>query len=112
MANRLCYVTQDWEAVLSVAHVPHAPVGASEAATREAPIVQAVSWAPSRVAHTLRRRLVVARLLKLWTLEEAAGHVGLSVKTLRDLEAGRAIVAAVNLERIEKVLAVRLTPAI
>jgi len=111
MANRLCFVTQDWEAVLPVASAPPASGGACEPAPREAPLAQAAPWAPSRLAHTLRRRLVVARLLKLWTLKEAAGRIGLDVETLRDLEAGRVIVAAVNLERVEAVLAVRLTPA-
>jgi len=110
MTNRLCYVTQDWEAVLPVGPMP-APAGGCEPAPREAPLAQGQPWAPSRLAHTLRRRLVVARLLKLWTLEEAAGHIGLGVETLRDLEAGRAIVTAVNLERVERVLAVHLMPA-
>jgi len=110
MAGRLCCVTQDWEAVLPVAYVARRPDAAAPV-QRKAPGAHVTPWAPSRLTHTLRRHVVVTRLLKLWTLEEAASHTGLDAETLRDLEAGRAILAAINLERVECVLGVRLTPS-
>jgi len=110
MAGRICCVTQDWEAVLPVAYVAPPPAAATPV-QREASVAHATPWAPSRLTHTLRRHLVAARLRKLWTLEEAARHTGLDAETLRDLEAGRAILAAINLERVERVLGVRLTPS-